>query len=211
MIYRIYDYHIYDKFLVRSNRMTYLCEEKERAMTITKKMLIVFCLAACGQKTQSPLTLQQRKAVEAEVRTSVTDIYQEVFGWYNDHRDDLCENEFDDIYLTEEFLSLQNQAIGIGNELDDIPPTLDYDHWIQAQDWDIVEAAVDSVQAVTADSACVYLTIKNAGTSTSIRLVVKKTAGHSRRPARWYIDDFISGDMPLSDKETLRAYIRENS
>lgn len=184
--------------------------------------MLTLTMAACHgkEKPHEALTPEEREATLAEVRAAATDIYDEVCQWYNKNRNSYAEHEFDDHFLTSGFRHDRNAAAGIGTELNEAPPAMDYDHWIQAQDWDSVAFAVDSVRVLARDTAHVFISICNGGTLQPVALAMVKE--HTRNHAdadRWRIDDFLTRDpqkmrreearFSISERQALQAFIAE--
>lgn len=183
----------------------------------TALAMLTLVMAAChgkGKQHQA-LTTEEREAVTTEVHTAATDIYDEVCRWYNKNRNSYAEHEFDDRFLTSAFRQDRNAAGGIGAELDEVPPTMDYDHWIQAQDWDSIAATIDSVCVLARDTARVFFTIRNCGGLRSAAFMMVRTKnGNSNDAHCWRIDDFLTTDIEghlyaISERQTLQAYIAE--
>ena len=146
---------------------------------------------------------QSADAVERRVR----EIYDEVFGWYVAHVDAPCENDFD----SEEIFSKDYwQAYSSVNRLDtdgDGTFFFDYDHWIQAQDWDKDLAMhIESVEMQEDGRAIVHTHITNCGIQTPLDLAMTMENG------RWLIDDFISPQQGnRSEKTDMKAYVEGKS
>jgi hypothetical protein len=171
-------------------------------------LIVALCLGACGDKDK-PLKPQERHAIRMQVGLRVTEIYDEVCRWYNSHVDSYEKNSFDEYYLTPDFLKLRNEARSIGAKKSEIPATLDYDHWIQGQDYAQVSVSVDSILIVSRDTAGVWITLNNRGVR-PLGLLMVKTSRRDDREANWFIDDFVSpdeeGNYAFSEKEALKEY-----
>lgn len=186
-------------------------------------MLAIMLLSGCW--------LGPNRERHADIRRSVSDMYDTVFNWYNNHRDDWrVEHDFDERYLTPSYAALQREAGGIGMELNEAPPGMDYDHWVQAQDWEEMSYSVDSIgvhSEGSADvhvdsiyvhsevSADVYVTIKNGDYRTPLLLKMKyvEEPPHLGK-SRWQIDDFVTkerqgGSYSVSAREAMEEYVRQ--
>ncbi len=175
-----------------------------------KQMMVLsmalFCLAACAQTKKEGLSPEEKKIVGTEVAARVEGIYDDVCSWYNKQVDLLGGNDFDKRYLTMEFNKLIAESDEISQKNEVLPPN-DYDHWIQAQDWEEISARVDSVNVLTADTANVFLTITNMGEKTALEVVMAKSVKQGDKAPLWYIDDFITSDF--SERAMLKEFIDE--
>lgn len=190
----------------RANLRPRFCQLCVMALSV-----LALTLAACHGTRNGALTPEEREAIETEVRAAVTDIYDEVCRWYNDNRDAIAEHDFDDRFLTRGFRSDRNTAGAIGTELNEAPPAMDYDHWIQAQDWDTLAFTIDSVCVISRDTADVFINIQNCGTDQPTTIVmVKERPGCHANGGSWVIDDFRVRDMQgqlSSERQALKQYI----
>ncbi|MBO7138080.1 MAG: DUF3828 domain-containing protein [Bacteroidaceae bacterium] len=142
-----------------------------------------------------------RKVVEKRVR----EIYDEVYGWYLAHVDDPSENDFNDkIFFSKDYWKILSDVICADTESEEIG-FFDYDHWIQAQDWDRDLALhVDSVNIIDDHHAFVHTHITNCGSKSSLIIAMLFEDG------AWFIDDFIRPDFDnSSEKESMKHYIEQ--
>ncbi len=165
--------------------------QKRAAYTL---FISVLFLAACQNKGQ--MTPEERKATEMEVGAYVTEMYTEIADWYNTHRDSNERNDFDERFTSWSYRQLRDEAGRLGEQMNDIPPCGDYDHWIQAQDWERVIVQTDSVHVLAHDTAKVYVTIQNLGSRSPLCLLMLKHArGCHDAEGQWFIDDFLTDDF----------------
>ena len=142
-----------------------------------------------------------RKVVEKRVR----EIYDEVFGWYLAHVDDPCENDFNDkIFFSKDYWKILSDVICEDTESKEIR-FFDYDHWIQAQDWDKDLALhIDSVKVIDDHHAFVHTHITNCGSKSSLIIAMLYEED------TWYIDDFIRPDFDnSSEKASMKLYMEQ--
>ena len=179
-------------------------------------IIFVSALAAC--RPSGALSPEERERLDLEVGAAATDIYGEVCRWYNAHGDSYGEGQdFDRRFLTPGLYSIRQEAGGLGVATNEPPSAMDYDHWVQAQDWEAVEAVVDSVNVLTRDAALVFLTLSNGPGTLPFALLMKKA--HSERRAdgsAWLIDDFIGRDgrgysFASSERKVLQEFIATHS
>lgn len=174
-------------------------------------LLSVLLLATCQQKRQ--MAPEERKAAEMEVGAYVTEMFREIAVWYNTHRDSYERNDFDERFASWSYRQLRGEAERLGEQTNDIPPCCDYDHWIQAQDWDRVIVLTDSVNVLARDTAKVYVTIYNLGSRSPLCLVMLKQSRGCHDPeGQWFIDDFISDDyeghpFASSERKLLQEWV----
>ena len=140
-------------------------------------ILFLFILTGCGTHNKKDVTAED----------AVKQIYDEVFDAYTHlPLEKLATTDFDHKFLSSGFLQLDS----IVHEIDKSYPGelgfRDYDHWIQAQDWENLSYTIDSTEQVSDTRAEVWMTIFNFGTKTPLQLSMVKENGV------WKIDDFIA-------------------
>jgi len=135
---------------------------------------------------------------------AVKQIYDEVFDAYiHLPLEKLITIDFDHKFLSSAFLRLDT----IVNEIDKSYPGelgfRDYDHWIQAQDWENLSYSIDSTEQVSDTKAEVWITISNFDTKTPLQLSMVKENGV------WKIGDFITDG--LSECSEMEHYIQADN
>jgi len=169
-------------------------------------------LSACGKKTKAtdePFgnTFDGDAVVtndSTEIIDALTVIYDDVFSFYNNNAT-MELGSFDEKYLSEEFLSLQRQVEEISRDNVGEIFGLDYDHWIQAQDWDAVSMQIKTVD-LSGPQPRADIIIIHGGSSiypTDIPLTVLLLKDQQ---GQWRIDDFVRGNT--SEKQFLRDAVK---
>ena len=124
--------------------------------------------------------------MEEEVTARVTEIYGEVFGWYNSHIDVHDDSDFNtDKYLTDSFIALRNKVSDICTAFGDMFP-IDWDHWVQGQDWHHMSMTINEIKVKRGNLVWVYVDIKNGSHVTPVRLEMQSVYGE------WKINDFAT-------------------
>ena len=138
---------------------------------------------------------------EELVKKRLTQIYDEVFSKCNDEdpSNDGLEDS-DDRWLTTEFKDLLKREKEVNP--DGMLGYIDYDHWLQAQDYYKPSMTIESVEMLSDTKA--ISNIKVIPFSNSDPKNVKVTLKYERN--NWYIDDF-SSRFNASEKEVLKEFI----
>lgn len=143
--------------------------------------------------------------VNLTAEEAVKQIYDEVFDAYTTLTlAEIINADFDHKFLSFDYLQLDT----IINEIDGRYPGEigfhDYDHWIQAQDWDNLSYTIDSTKQVSDTKAQVWITISNFNNKkTPLQLSMVKENGV------WKIADFITGEN--SEYEEMQHYIEADN
>ena len=145
------------------------------------------------------LTVEQYDELTENVRQRVTEIYDEVLGYYNKNslppapssregsKNERIQKFDTNAYLTPGFAEVIAISDSIADSHDEIG-LIDYDHWIMGQDWDKVSMKIDSVRIYQGEyRAYAYITITNLGNDIPVKLDLQRTDD-------WYIDDFVTTD-----------------
>jgi hypothetical protein len=85
---------------------------------------------------------------------------------------------------------------------DDLVGSLDFDWWINAQDWELHDVAL-SEQASGPNRRTIIARFRNIDRPEEIRFLFVRQGG------RWYLDDAIEGSGHGDDGWTLSALLRE--
>lgn len=154
-------------------------------------------------ETQADSNEAPSNGKEELVKERLRQIYEEVFSKYDD--DDLSNDgpeDNDARWLTTEFKDLlkREKEVTPEGELGYI----DYNHWIQAQDYEKPSMTIESVEMISDTKA--ISKIKVMPFSNSAPENVKVTLKYERN--NWYIDDF-SSSLNVSEKEGLKEYITD--
>lgn len=173
-------------------------------------ILFLFILTGCGtnnkkdvtaaeDKAVSDLTIAEEKAVsDLTAEDAVKQIYDEVFDAYiHLPLEKLFTIDFDHKFLSSEFLRLDSIVTEIDKKYPGELGFRDYNHWVQAQDWENLSYTIDSTEQVSDTKAEVWMSISNFGTkSTPLQLSMVKENGV------WKIGDFIAdGRSECSEME----------
>src|SRR5829696_2963094 len=87
---------------------------------------------------------------------------------------------------------------------DDLVGSLDFDWWVNAQDWELRDVRVTE-RREGADRRVVAARFNNAGRSDEVRFQFVREGG------RWYLDDAVEGTGGGGDGWTLSALLRERA
>ena len=171
-----------------------------------KTLLTIFAatlmLMGCNNNNQPAEEGAAVSDISAE--DAVKQIYDEVFDAYiHLPLEKLITIDFDHKFLSSAFLQLDT----IVNEIDKSHPGelgfRDYDHWIQAQDWENLSYTIDSTEQVSDTKAEVWITISNFDTKTPLQLSMVKENGV------WKIGDFITDGR--SECSEMEHYIQADN
>jgi len=137
---------------------------------------------------------------------AVSQIYGEAFESYRNAGDAgpavSCE-ELDRKFMSSAYLDVD----AVIDSIDRLYPAEigfhEYDHWIQAQDWDKdLSCSVDSLINENGDNS-VWITITNCGTKKPLEVKLVKEND------QWKIDDFVSDG--ISERQQMQEYIDANT
>jgi len=173
---------------------------------------ILMAFVMMVQCTNHPKTSDNQDAVtDNEGKTTspteaVTQIYGEVFDTYEQAQSSesvITSTAFDQKYMSSAYLAMD----AIIDSIDRLYPAEigfhEYDHWIQAQDWDTdLSYSVDSLVEENGMTS-VWITITNCGTKKPLEVRLVKEND------QWKIDDFISDGV--SERLQMQEYIDANT
>ncbi len=137
---------------------------------------------------------------------AVSQIYGEAFESYRKAGDAgpvvSCE-ELDRKFMSSAYLAMD----AVIDSIDHLYPAEigfhEYDHWIQAQDWDKdLSCSVDSLINESGTTS-VWITITNCGTKKPLEVKVVK------ENEQWKIDDFVTDG--ISERQQMQEYIDANT
>lgn len=182
-----------------------------------KKLLIsataLLMLASCGGQSSSSTSGSEAEAQSASLETSddsqqitdavsadsllkqrVSQIYELYFSML------LQDKEFPtEQYVTNEFNTALNKCVD--KEVAEQEILIDYDYWINAQDFEQPKLGDITITRQTSDSAWVTTSISDFGENRPIHLVM----AYDAEQGQWQVADFISN----YDQSSLLAYLRE--
>ena len=129
-----------------------------------------------------PLFMACQRDAATEVQLRMTEIYEDVLGHYRSaSRNGTIPDAtvFEEKYYSTRFLEATRSE-----------DFRDSDPWIQGQDWpDDIHSTTDSVREVTPDSVIAHVTIYNFE-PVRVDVIMIRERGN------WYIDDFLSPQIP---------------
>lgn len=148
----------------------------------------------------------QSSNLKTEIEKRVKDIYDEIFSWYLAHMDDLSNKNFNrPEVFSKNYWQIFSAVQRKDTESDELG-FFDYDHWIQAQDWDTDLAMhIDSVEVKDNCHALVNSHITNCGNQSPLLIAMVLENG------TWLIDDFITPDHAnRSEKSEMKLYLKQD-
>lgn len=154
---------------------------------------------------ETGISFTKMAEMEAEVVARVEAIYDEVIGCYNSQCDINSIPDFNTTdYLTSRLYDMRQLTMELCELRGDMYP-IDWNHWVQGQDWSDLSIDVDSVRVTAENASQVYVTLHNGGTKTPMRLDMSEVTGN------WLIDDFVTNGIDgtpfsLSEYQTLNEY-----
>ena len=158
-----------------------------------------------SSRAETGIPFVEMAEMEEEVTARVTEIYADVFGWYNSHIGKHEESNFDtDAYLTTSLLQQRIEVSNICTAFGDIFP-IDWDHWVQGQDWHHMSMTINKIQVKKPNLVWVFVDINNGNHVTPVRLEMQNVYGG------WKINDFATcapGDenYTISEQAILETY-----
>ena len=188
------------------------------SMSICLSMSVASCQPKSSKLEGTGLAEGKEQGKEKEIEERVTSIYKTVYDWYNTHHGVGEEHQYDDEFLTQDFLMLQSELDSISKVFNEYPSILvDFEHWTQAYDYDReqMDFSVDSIDVYARDSAKVYMSIFKDGTCfKSVLLKLAYTDSHQCPSSKvWLIDDFCVdgafGPYSFSNKRCLQECIAD--
>ena len=188
------------------------------SMSICLSMSVASCQPKSSKLEGTGLAEGKEQGKEKEIEERVTSIYKTVYDWYNTHHGVGEEHQYDDEFLTQDFLMLQSELDSISKVFNEYPGILvDFEHWTQAYDYDReqMDFSVDSIDVYARDSAKVYMSIFKDGTCfKSVLLKLAYTDSHQCPSSKvWLIDDFCVdgafGPYSFSNKRCLQESIAD--
>lgn len=188
------------------------------SMSICLSLSVASCQPRSSKPEGKGLAEGKEQGKEKEIEERVTSIYNAVFNWYNTHHGVGEEHQYDDEFLTQDFLMLQSELDSISKVFNEYPSILvDFEHWTQAYDYDReqMDFSVDSIDVYARDSAKVYMSIFKDGTCfKSVLLKLAYTDSHQCPSSKvWLIDDFCVdgalGPYSFSNKRCLQECIAD--
>ena len=175
-------------------------------------------VASCQPKSSKleGTGMAEGKELEKEIEERVTSIYETVFDWYNTHNGMSEKHQYDDEFLTQDFLLLQSKLDSISKIFNECPSILvDFDHWTTWTTSDVYERyqmdfSVDSVDVFCRDSAKVYMTIGKCPKNVLLKMAYTDSP-QCKSTKAWFIDDFcvdgVYGPYSFSNKRCMQECI----
>ena len=144
-----------------------------------------------GQKSAEDYTVKQ-------VTARVSSIYNKIFLDYNHGHEN--GTAYDKMYCTNAYNKVCRKIDEATSKSPGEVIGIDYDHWVQAQDYENLSYKILSVYIVSPSTTMVNVEITNTGIKTNVTL--KMVYEHDN----WYIDDFIVDGN--SEVKTLREELQ---
>lgn len=133
------------------------------------------------------------------------DIIKRVHAIYDDVTSTYRHNGnaalLDQKYLSTGFKNAIRRANQKSEAIGDIGP-IDYDHWVQAQDYDRPTFRVDDEILIDGNKASTLVFITNFGIETTLVIHLFKERGN------WFIYDFINMEN-VSERKVIENYLKQ--
>ena len=186
------------------------------SMSICLSMSVASCQPKSSKLEGTGLAEGKEQGKEKEIEERVTSIYKTVYDWYNTHHGVGEEHQYDDEFLTQDFLMLQSELDSISKVFNEYPGILvDFEHWTQAYDYEReqMDFSIDSIDVFCRDSAKVYMTYIDKCPK-YVLLKMAYTDSHQCPSSKvWLIDDFCVdgafGPYSFSNKRCLQESIAD--
>ena len=133
--------------------------------------IVALILQLCGSLSASAADKHSQSYLSQRIDT--------IYSYYN-------KLNLDSAFCTVGYRDLMRQAL---DQMDEDDILLDYDHWINAQDYsEDLSARAASIEAFTDSTAIVKVAVRNFGRDGEIVLSMRYERGD------WYVDDFLPSD-----------------
>ena len=135
--------------------------------------IVALILQFCG--------LQSARAADVDKHSQsyLSQRIDTIYSYYN-------KLNLDSAFCTVGYRDLMRQAL---DQMDEDDILLDYDHWINAQDYsEDLSARAASIEALTDSTAIVKVAVRNFGKQGEVVLSMRYERGD------WYVDDFLPSD-----------------
>lgn len=149
--------------------------------------IIAFCLISNNEKVACAESVLQSKQSEDYIRGRILSAYNQSY------------EDRERLFTSKSYYKLWQQV------QDKDEAYFDYDHWLQAQDYDNPQVEIVSIHKESDKKASVVVRITDMGRSVDITFQVIYDTDD------WYIDDFITefDGKKSSEKELMRRYLAE--
>lgn len=168
---------------------------------ITLALVVAGLFISCASK-------EQRSAVEAVPAEGVEQteqaIHDRLCAIYADAQQRFNVVVADSLYMSADYNRLQNEAMAIGERLNDL--VIDSDHWVQGQDAKDPSVEVKTVTVDDATHATAKVVVTNFGKPTEVTLLLVHERGD------WYVDNMLQmwEDELIDEKAWLQNYVSMN-